>query len=227
VPAQITLRDAARRCRDLRLPARRGRRDRIVGVQEAIALMDALPIADRALWGSAFWAGLRHGELKALTWENVDLAGGTIEVRSSWDQQVGPVAPKSRAGARRVPIVGRLRDLLTEHRIVADRDDGLVFGRSTTLPFQSGTVNDRARRIWAAASLNSIGLHEARHTAASFWIAARLNIKTVSVYMGHASVAFTLDRYGHLLPGNEAESVERVDAFIERATRPRPVGHLT
>lgn len=63
--------------------------------------------------------------------------------------------------------------------------------------------------------MTPIGLHEARHTAASFWIAAGLNVKTVSVYMGHASVAFTLDRYGHLLPGNEAESVEKIDAFID------------
>jgi integrase len=204
---------------NLRLPARRGKRDRVASVQEAIALIGALPAGDRAVWGTAFWAALRHGELKALTWDDIDLARGILSVHASWDQQAGRVAPKSRAGERQVPIVGRLRDLLLEHRMMVP-GGGLVFGRSPSTPFQSGTLNARARRAWNAAGLLPIGLHDARHTAASFWIAAGLNLKTVSVYMGHASVAFTMDRYGHLLPGSEVESVQRIDAFIAAAEAP-------
>ncbi len=213
-------------CRGLRLPARRGRRDRIASVDEAVALLAALPVADRALWATAFWAALRHGELKALAWEDVDLAAGVIDVRRSWDQQEGPVLPKSRAGVRRVPIIGRLHDALAEHRAQTGRTDGLVFGRSEQESFSSNGVNTRASRAWASAALQPIGLHEARHTAASFWIAAGLNLKTVSVYMGHSSVAFTLDRYGHLLPGNEVESVARIDAFLERADSAARLAYL-
>ena len=204
-------------CVGLRLPSRRGRRDRIASVQEAIRLVEVLPPAERATWGLAFWAGLRHGEIRALTWGDVGLAAGTLAVRASWDQHEGPVEPKSRAGARQVPIIGRLRDLLTEHRAITGRVSGLVCGRTEMHPFASSTVNDRASRAWKAAQLDPIGLHEARHTFASFLIASGLNVKTVSVYMGHASAAFTLDRYGHLLPGNEAEAIERVDAFLERS----------
>lgn len=185
-----------------------------------------LDIEDRALWGCAFWAGLRHGEIKALRWDDVDLARGLIAVGRTWDQQEGAVLPKSRAGERHVPIVGRLRDALTEHRTSRPAATGLVFGRSAGVPFHSGTVNLRAIRAWERAGLAPIGLHEARHVAASFWLAADLNVKTVSVYMGHASVAFTLDRYGHLLPGNEEESIERIDAFLERADTGRRLDML-
>jgi hypothetical protein len=45
--------------------------------------------------------------------------------------------------------------------------------------------------------------------------------------MGHASVAFTLDRYGHLLPGNEAEAIEQIDGYLERANTPARVDALT
>jgi hypothetical protein len=38
-----------------------------------------------------------------------------------------------------------------------------------------------------------------------------------ATYLGHASVAFAQDRYGHPLPGNEAESASALDAFLERA----------
>ena len=37
-----------------------------------------------------------------------------------------------------------------------------------------------------------------RHTAASLWIAAGGDIKTVSAWLGHSTAKLTLDTYGHL-----------------------------
>jgi integrase len=62
-----------------------------------------------------------------------------------------------------------------------------------------------------------MGLHEARHTFASILIAAGVNAKALSTYLGHSSIQITLDRYGHLMPGNEDEAVALVDAYLERA----------
>ena len=58
-------------------------------------------------------------------------------------------------------------------------------------------------RIWRDAVGKSgirpgFTIHDQRHTAISLWIAAGINVKQVSTYAGHTSVAFTLDRYGHL-----------------------------
>ena len=52
----------------LNLPANRGRRDKVADRAQAQALMDALPEGERALWATAFYAGLRRGELRALRW---------------------------------------------------------------------------------------------------------------------------------------------------------------
>jgi len=35
--------------------------------------------------------------------------------------------------------------------------------------------------------------------------------------MGHSSITITLDRYGHLMPGNEDEGAALLDAYLERA----------
>jgi integrase len=52
-------------------------------------------------------------------------------------------------------------------------------------------------------------------------IAAGVNAKALSTYMGHASVTITLDRYGHLMPGNESEAAGLLDAYLERAAGTR------
>jgi integrase len=52
--------------------------------------------------------------------------------------------------------------------------------------------------------------HDLRHTFVAFWVAAGKDPKWVSVRAGHSSVAFTLDRYGHLYEdrGDEAEALD-------------------
>jgi integrase len=48
-------------------------------------------------------------------------------------------------------------------------------------------------------------------------IAAGVNAKQLSVYMGHANISITLDRYGHLMPGAEAEAANLLDSYLNRA----------
>jgi hypothetical protein len=43
---------------------------------------------------------------------------------------------------------------------------------------------------------------------------AGVNAKALSTYMGHANVSITLDRYGHLMPGNEEEAAGLLDAYL-------------
>jgi len=48
-------------------------------------------------------------------------------------------------------------------------------------------------------------------------IAAGVNAKALSTYMGNANISITLDRYAHLMPGNEDEAAGRLDVYLERA----------
>jgi integrase len=95
-----------------------------------------------------------------------------------------------------------------------NRHDGLVFGRDFETTVQPNTLVARARRAWTAAKLDGLNLHEARHTFASLMIAAGVNAKALSTFMGHSSIAITLDRYGHLMPGSEAEAAALLDTHL-------------
>ena len=192
-------------------PAVRSKEKRIVPPQVAGAMIAALDPADRALWATALYAGLRRGELIGLRREDIDLAVGVIRIERGWDMVEGEIPPKSRQGRRKVPIAAVLRDHLDQH-LLTQEVDGALFGT----PNWIARTNDRARDRWEKRELPVLTLHEARHTYASFGIAAGLNAKTLSVYMGHANIGITLNLYGHLFPGSEIEAAGLFDAYFAR-----------
>jgi integrase len=72
----------------------------------------------------------------------------------------------------------------------------------------------RADQAWPGAGLARITPHECRHTFASLMIAAGVNAKALSTFMGHANISITLDRYGHLMPGSEEEAAGLLDSYL-------------
>jgi integrase len=179
---------------------------------------------------------LRRGELRALRWKDVDFEAGVIHVCRSWDADpaIGEIEVKSDAGQRRVPLVGALRKIVVEHKLATGRDGAaLVFGRTDELPFIPSTVRNRALAAWKAENerrvkeaedsdsvelLSPLQLHEGRHCAASYLIAAGLNPKQLSIYIGHSDIRTTYNRYGHLMPGDEVQATKQLDAFFAGAT---------
>jgi integrase len=207
-------------------PAVRSAPKRVVSVKESKAMIAALSPSDRPLWAVAFYAGLRRSELIGLRWEDVDLAGGAIRVRRGWDMVEGAVAPKSLKGRRKIPMAAVLRDHLDEHRVQSG-GEGRVFASQAWVE----KANDRARKVWKEAELPTLTMHTARHTFASMMIAAGVNAKALSTYMGHANIAVTFDLYGHLMPGAESEAAELFDTYLAReaggSTVAPPVAHPT
>jgi integrase len=74
----------------------------------------------------------------------------------------------------------------------------------------------RGREAAKDAKVEQPTLHECRHGCASLMIAAGVNVKALSTFMGHANIRITLDQYGHLLPGAEDEAAGLLDAFLAR-----------
>ncbi len=206
---------------NLALPADRGHRERIAAPTEVAPLLDALQLGDRAIYATALYAGLRAGELQALHWEDIHLPENLIHIRRNWDRQQGFVNPKSRAGTRRIPITPTLRRELINHRLQQPTGtSGFVFPsqRNPNKPFNPSSLTLHAKKAWTKAWLTPIGLHECRHSYATYMIAAGVNTKALSTYMGHSSITITLDRYGHLLPGNETQAAHLLETWLKTAT---------
>lgn len=157
--------------------------------------------------------------------DDIDLSAGVIRVRRGWDDVAGEIEPKSKAGARTVPIATALREHLVAHALRSGRRDGLVFGRDADRPFNPTSVYGRAatalKKMNAKRTedeldqVDTLTLHEARHTFASLMIAAGVNAKALSSFMGHSSITVTFDLYGHLMPGNEEQAAGLLDVYLE------------
>jgi hypothetical protein len=48
-------------------------------------------------------------------------------------------------------------------------------------------------------------------------IAAGVNAKALSTYIGHEDIATTLNKHGHLMPGNEEQAAALLDAYLDAA----------
>jgi integrase len=200
----------------LRLPAM-DTKSRNVGNPERVGvLLAALPDELRAVWTTAFYAGLRVGELRALRWTNVDFEAGVIRVQAGWDDQAGDQETKTEAGTRTVPLVGRVRAELLRHQLATGRrGDALVFGRSASEAFVRSTLRTHSLKAWKTADLESLTPHEARHCAASYFAAAGLTPKEAQTAMGHADIRTTLNIYAKAVPGWESGAAAKLDAFLD------------
>ena len=209
-------------------------------------LLDALPDAMRALWAVLFYAGLRISEARALRWTDIDLEAGELHVRRGWDDVEGEQdAPKTDAGVRSVPLAGRLRSELVRHKLATRRGgDDLVFGTTATVAPDRSTIRRRAlkawgwkdkrsrekhgpKRIWVKAredALDPLTPHEARHTCASYLIAAGVNDMQLAQYIGHTDSRTTKNIYGQLFPDDRQCVAAALDAYLDRQSRGTDTG---
>jgi integrase len=214
-------------CRRVPLPRVEREEMRFLTPGEVATLADAIHQRYRALVLVGAYGGLRIGELAGLRRNRVDLLHGTVQVAEIVVEvrgvlHIGP--PKTRASRRTVGLPRFVVEELAVHLVEAGDPEGFVF----TAP-QGGPLRLPAfrARVWRpavrAAGLDGLRIHDLRHTAVALWIAAGANPKEVAARAGHASVSFTLDRYGHLYPEADTALRDRLDALYGTA-QPIPDG---
>ena len=177
--------------------------------------------------------GMRRGEIAALRWKNVDLTTGQLAVLESAEQVGSKVRYKmSKSGkGRTLELSASLVEELRAHRLrqteellrvgVILSDDTFVVAQADGSPLQPDTLTQDWFRKLAGTSLPRIRFHDLRHAHATHMLANGIHPKVASERLGHSKIGITLDLYSHVLPGMEADAVERVDAALQAAINRR------
>jgi integrase len=185
-------------------------------------LMDAATPRWRPLLIVAMFTGMRASELRGLPWSDVDLDEGVIHVRQRADAWSTIGKPKSKAGARDIPLAPIVVNTLREWKssCPASKLD-LVFPNGYGNP---ESLQNIYKRFWAPVQkkceLPHFGFHSLRHVAASLFIAyLGWTPKRVQEVMGHSSITVTYDIYGHLFQDTAAdrEAMKKIEAAIVAA----------
>ena len=178
----------------------------------------------------ALATGARQAELLGATWDSIDLERGSFVVRQTLQHVEGEflvLPPKTRRSRRTIELSAATVALLRRHRAEqqaarmalgpAWEDRGLVFPGANGGYQHRRTLYGGYRRLLNASGIadpGTVNFHSLRHTAASQWIKAGVDLLTVSRRLGHGSAAFTMDVYGHLLSGQQRAAAEALDHLI-------------
>jgi integrase len=194
------------------------------------------------LFAVALTTGMRPSEYLALKWPDVNFSKGTVSVARTLEPIKGGgwrFADTKRARSRRlVKLQGSILKLLADYRDAQapERAAGVGDVAAADLIFvntNGNPVNERNlvqrnfQVILERAQLPRIRLYDLRHTAATLALGAGVPAKVVSEQLGHASVAFTLDTYSHVLPHMQEAAAAQMEALLfesapkKRAARKR------
>lgn len=161
--------------------------------------------------------GLRQAEMLELTWAGIDFDQGVINVKGT----------KTANSRRQVELSAAMVKLLRAHRQeqrerrmklgAGWQEHGLVFPCSSGAPWNRRIFYRDYKVLVNGSEVpdpNTVTWHILRHTAASLWIRHGADIFTVSRRLGHASAAFTMDVYAHLLKGQQRVAAEALDHLL-------------
>jgi integrase len=206
---------------------RLGRREMHVlnAEQSRMFLEAALKTRYGPVFAVALTTGMRPSEYLGLKWEDVDWERGTVSVVRTLEKVNGSwrfAATKRDRSRRVIKLQERVLEMLkglqarTSQRCKCDSLDAadLVFTTANGRPINSDKLAKRFKAILRESGLPAIRLYDLRHTAATLALSAGVPPKVVAEQLGHASAAFTLDVYSHLLPHMQQEAAARVEGLL-------------
>ncbi|KXK63400.1 hypothetical protein AWW66_03540 [Micromonospora rosaria] len=191
-------------CERTGLPERVHHEMRFLTEPEAGRLLAAIPEHWRPMVATLLGTGLRWSEAAGLRVGAVDLLGGTLRVVETMQELADTaelvfVQPKSRLSRRTVPLPAYVIDALVP--LVSGRArDALVFRAVQGGPVRYRVFHPTWARAVKEAGLDGLRIHDLRHTHAAWLISAGVPLTAIQRRLGHASIAVTSDRYGHLMP---------------------------
>ena len=166
----------------------------------------------------ALLTGIRLGELCALKWENIDLETGVIHI-SKTIQRVKNVdtkaksktkiiidIPKSTASIRTIPLPLILLKILQNFKA----NPNTYILTNTKKYIEPRTYQRHFKSYLSACNIKDNKFHTLRHTFATRAIAKEIDIKTLSILLGHTDVSFTMKTYVHPNLEHKRSQIEKI-----------------
>lgn len=189
---------------------------------------------------TAISSGLRQAELLGLRWRDLDLDMLSISVNQVLYKRGGKTVfkePKTAHSRRRVAMTPKLAAFLRTHR--ANREvfalemgrilslDDLLFTSITGEALNPSVLTHNFHKLTVKAGLSGVRFHDLRHTCASLMLLRGAKPKVISEALGHASVAFTMDVYSHIIEDMQSDAMALLDEVLPAGVPQKINANLT
>ncbi len=189
------------------------------------------------------YAGLRRGELTALTWEDVDLDKKIITVNKSYNHKTKSTkATKTSAGMRTVPIPSILLDELNkipkpERQGIVIKNDGGYMSEGMWRSYLAMLLENleelsaekenacpvKVGKRTLVLSIQPFDWHCLRHTYATILYESGTDVLTAKEFLGHSDISTTMRIYTHLSEAQKKKSIDKLNDFLT----PKPAAKIT
>jgi len=173
------------------------------------------------------YAGLRRGEVLGLRWSDIDFASGTISVNTAIGKGEGGCYtkdPKNKASIRTFPMIEQLAYCLRlRYNAIQPRDNWFVVSDHQEKFMAVSTFGEKTRKFY-----DKYGLVDAydkpvqnkgmRHNFATVGIRANMDIASLSLMMGHANRAMTLNTYADANEQSKQLGAKRMSETFAKET---------
>ncbi len=167
----------------------------------------------------AFYTGMRKGEINALKW--TDIEEDKIHVRRSIAQKLKggdrETPPKNKSSYRTLQMPKPLVKILNEHKKRQQQfkgfsEDFRVCGGFKCL--RDSSIANKNIQFSQEAELETIRIHDFRHSHASLLANEGINIQEIARRLGHSNIEITWNTYSHLYPREEERAVAILNKIV-------------
>jgi integrase len=210
----------------VQIPSPRCREMSVLNTDQARSFLRAAAHSPQeCLFALALTTGMRPSEYLALCWRDIDWDRGTVSVVRSLHRHDGQwtFTDTKRARSRRIvklqtwvfDLLKKLREGTRSSAVSDSAFADLIFTTARGEPInEEYLVKKHFKPLLREAGLPNIRLYDLRHTSATLALAVGVAPKVVSEQLGHASAAFTLDTYSHVLPHMQEEAAAKMEAAL-------------
>lgn len=151
-------------------------------------------------------AGIRIGEICALTWNEIDTDMGVIHIRKTIqriyiiddsDRHTELIldSPKTKNSIRDIPMSRYLLKMLKPIKKIVNNSFYVL--TNDMKPTEPRTYRNYYKRLMKELDMPELKFHGLRHSFATRCIESNCDYKTVSVILGHSNISTTLNLYVH------------------------------
>jgi len=169
-------------------------------------------------------AGIRIGEICALTWDDIDTDSGIIYIRKTIqriylidddDRHTELVidTPKTKNSIRDIPMSKDLLKMLKPIKKIVNNSFYVL--TNDAKPTEPRTYRNYYKRLMKELDMPELKFHGLRHSFATRCIESNCDYKTVSVILGHSNISTTLNLYVHPNMEQKKKCIDQMSKILK------------